>query len=58
MTGTPLARHAERPDLPRVAELAALHAEYERAVPRTHDGLLPGLLREADLFRFDRRLCM
>ncbi|MGW2050055.1 N-acetyltransferase family protein [Streptomyces sp. NPDC001858] len=30
-------RHAERSDLPRVAELAALHAEYERAAPPTPD---------------------
>ncbi|MFJ9821311.1 GNAT family N-acetyltransferase [Streptomyces sp. NPDC101151] len=33
MTGTPRVRHAERADLPRVAGLAALHAEYERAAP-------------------------
>ncbi|WP_225834274.1 GNAT family N-acetyltransferase [Streptomyces sp. NK08204] len=33
MSGTPLIRHAEPGDLPRVAELAALHAEYERDAP-------------------------
>ncbi|WP_210583889.1 GNAT family N-acetyltransferase [Streptomyces sp. GESEQ-35] len=34
---TPRVRHAERADLPRVAELAALHAVYERAAPPAPD---------------------
>ncbi|MEU6071717.1 GNAT family N-acetyltransferase [Streptomyces sp. NPDC047082] len=37
MTGTPLVRHAGRADLPRVRELAAQHAEYERAAPPVPD---------------------
>jgi GNAT superfamily N-acetyltransferase len=37
MSGTPLIRHAERADLPRVAELAARHAEYEQAAPPPDD---------------------
>ncbi|MGW7259686.1 N-acetyltransferase family protein [Streptomyces sp. NPDC054834] len=37
MTGTARVRHAERADLPRVAELAARHAEYERAAPPSPD---------------------
>jgi len=42
----PLVRHAERADLPRVAELAALHTEYERAAPPPDDlpARLAGLL--------------
>ncbi|MFE0509875.1 GNAT family N-acetyltransferase [Streptomyces sp. NPDC058964] len=37
MTGAPTVRHAERADLPRVAELAVQHAEYERAAPPVPD---------------------
>lgn len=37
MSETPLVRRAEPADLPRVAELAALHAEYERAAPPAGD---------------------
>ncbi|MEU6355790.1 GNAT family N-acetyltransferase [Streptomyces sp. NPDC047072] len=37
MSDSPVVRHAERADLPRVAELAALHAEYERAAPPAAD---------------------
>ena len=33
----PVIRHAGRSDLPRVAELAAQHAEYERAAPPVPD---------------------
>ncbi|MGW0882462.1 N-acetyltransferase family protein [Streptomyces sp. NPDC002671] len=33
MSGTPQVRHAKPADLPRVVELAALHAEYERDDP-------------------------
>ncbi|MGW1811672.1 N-acetyltransferase family protein [Streptomyces sp. NPDC002078] len=46
MTGTPLVRHADRADLPRVAELAAQHADYERAAPPVEDlaARLAGLL--------------
>ncbi|MGW3173637.1 N-acetyltransferase family protein [Streptomyces sp. NPDC001153] len=46
MTGTALVRHAGRADLPRVAELAAQHAAYERAAPPVPDlaGRLAGLL--------------
>ncbi|MFD7878636.1 GNAT family N-acetyltransferase [Streptomyces sp. NPDC059766] len=35
--GAPLVRHATRADLPRVAELAAQHAQYERAAPPAAD---------------------
>ncbi|MFD9396261.1 GNAT family N-acetyltransferase [Streptomyces sp. NPDC060000] len=37
MTAVARVRHAERSDLPRVAELAAQHAEYERAAPPVPD---------------------
>ncbi|MDH6521269.1 GNAT superfamily N-acetyltransferase [Streptomyces sp. SAI-135] len=37
MTGAPLVRQAVRADLPAVAELAARHAEYERAAPPPRD---------------------
>lgn len=37
MSDTPRVRHAERADLKRVAELAAQHAEYERATPPADD---------------------
>ncbi|MFF3918185.1 GNAT family N-acetyltransferase [Streptomyces sp. NPDC001852] len=37
MTRTPLVRHPDRADLPRVAELAAQHAAYERADPPVPD---------------------
>lgn len=37
MSGSPVVRHAGRADLPRVAELAARHAEYERAAPPAAD---------------------
>lgn len=37
MSDTPRVRHAERADLKRVAELAAQHAEYERAAPPADD---------------------
>ncbi|MFF4030967.1 GNAT family N-acetyltransferase [Streptomyces sviceus] len=37
MSDAPLVRHAERADLPAVAELAAQHAEYERAAPPPDD---------------------
>lgn len=46
MSGTPRVRHAERADLPTVAELAARHAEYEQAAPPPADlpDRLAGLL--------------
>ncbi|MFF4688133.1 GNAT family N-acetyltransferase [Streptomyces sp. NPDC001307] len=46
MTGTPPVRPAGRADLPRVAELAAQHAQYERAAPPAPDlaARLAGLL--------------
>ncbi|WP_037679729.1 GNAT family N-acetyltransferase [Streptomyces griseus] len=46
MTGDPLVRPAEPADLPRVAELAAQHARYERAAPPAAglDGRLAALL--------------
>lgn len=46
MNGTPRVRHAHRADLPRVAELAARHAEYEQATPPPDDlpARLAGLL--------------
>ncbi|MFI9169450.1 GNAT family N-acetyltransferase [Streptomyces lincolnensis] len=37
MSDAPLVRRAEPADLPRVAELAALHAQYERAAPPAED---------------------
>lgn len=37
MSEAPRVRHAERADLKRVAELAAQHAEYERAAPPADD---------------------
>jgi GNAT superfamily N-acetyltransferase len=37
MSDAPLVRHAGRADLPAVAELAARHAEYERAAPPPDD---------------------
>jgi GNAT superfamily N-acetyltransferase len=37
MSDAPLVRHAERADLPAVAELAARHAEYEQAAPPPAD---------------------
>jgi GNAT superfamily N-acetyltransferase len=37
MSDAPLVRHAERADLPAVAELAARHAEYEQAAPPPDD---------------------
>ncbi|HZF92271.1 GNAT family N-acetyltransferase [Streptomyces sp.] len=37
MSGPPVVRHARPADLPRVAELARLHAEYERAAPPAPD---------------------
>ncbi|MEV5315481.1 GNAT family N-acetyltransferase [Streptomyces sp. NPDC052610] len=37
MTAAPVVRHARPADLPRVAELARLHAEYERAAPPAPD---------------------
>ncbi|MGK3944860.1 GNAT family N-acetyltransferase [Streptomyces caeruleatus] len=37
MSDAPLVRHAVRADLPAVAELAARHAEYERAAPPPRD---------------------
>ncbi|MFE0454803.1 GNAT family N-acetyltransferase [Streptomyces sp. NPDC058914] len=37
MSGAPPVRHARPADLPRVAELARLHAEYERAAPPAPD---------------------
>lgn len=37
MSDAPLVRHADRADLPAVAELAARHAEYERAAPPPRD---------------------
>ncbi|MGX1472038.1 UNVERIFIED_CONTAM: GNAT superfamily N-acetyltransferase [Streptomyces canus] len=37
MSDAPLVRHAERADLAAVAELAARHAEYERAAPPPDD---------------------
>ncbi|MFB7336117.1 GNAT family N-acetyltransferase [Streptomyces adustus] len=46
VSDAPRVRHATRADLPRVAELAARHAEYERAAPPVADlaGRLAGLL--------------
>ncbi|MFE1923866.1 GNAT family N-acetyltransferase [Streptomyces asoensis] len=37
MSAVARVRHAERSDLPRVAELAAQHAQYERAAPPVPD---------------------
>lgn len=37
MTGAPTVRHARLGDLPRIAELAAEHAVYERAAPPVPD---------------------
>lgn len=37
MSGAPAVRPAGRADLPRVAELAFLHAEYERSAPPVPD---------------------
>ncbi|MET7732259.1 GNAT family N-acetyltransferase [Streptomyces sp. NPDC005402] len=37
MSDAPLVRHAERADLPAVAELAARHAEYEQAAAPPKD---------------------
>lgn len=37
MSGAPVVRPARPADLPRVAELARLHAEYERAAPPAPD---------------------
>jgi GNAT superfamily N-acetyltransferase len=48
-------RRAERSDLPRVAELAAQHAEYERAAPP-----VPDLAKRLSALLFDTpapRLC-
>lgn len=49
MSGAPRVRHAERADLPVVAQLAARHAEYERAAPPPDDlpERLAGLLFDA-----------
>ncbi|MFJ8111736.1 GNAT family N-acetyltransferase [Streptomyces sp. NPDC096132] len=44
----PVVRHAERADLPRVAELAARHAEYEKAAPPA-----PGLAERLAVLLFD-----
>ncbi|MFF4659221.1 GNAT family N-acetyltransferase [Streptomyces sp. NPDC001381] len=45
---TPVVRHAERADLPRVAELAAQHARYEKAAPPA-----PGLADRLAVLLFD-----
>ncbi|MFI9587054.1 GNAT family N-acetyltransferase [Streptomyces sp. NPDC052236] len=37
MTGAPTVRHARPGDLPRIVELAAEHAAYERAAPPAPD---------------------
>ena len=37
MSEAPHVRHAGRADLPAVAELAARHAQYEKAAPLRHD---------------------
>ncbi|WP_327394358.1 GNAT family N-acetyltransferase [Streptomyces phaeochromogenes] len=37
MTGAPRVRHARHADLPRVAELAAEHASYEKSAPPVPD---------------------
>lgn len=37
MTAAPAVRHARPADLPRVAELAAEHAVYEKAAPPVPD---------------------
>ncbi|GAB7110440.1 GNAT family N-acetyltransferase [Streptomyces phaeofaciens JCM 4814] len=48
MTAVARARRARRADLPRVAELAAQHAEYEKAAPP-----VPGLADRLAVLLFD-----